>query len=100
MSALRKSMQSRRMSAAGPLRHFAAMRNSVGIGAKRTLVSPRPVDLWVHGLGGVLINDQCPLSPADNGQQRTCYSVIWRTTEENAYVERVQGIQANRFARE
>src|SRR5215470_6796543 len=51
-------------------------------------------------LGGVLINDQCPLSPADNEQQRTCYSAIWRTTEEDAYVERVQDIQANRFTRE
>lgn len=51
-------------------------------------------------LGRVLIIDQCSLSPADNGQQGTCYGAIWRTTEENAYVERVQGIQANRFTRE
>src|SRR5215469_13751232 len=51
-------------------------------------------------LGGVLINDQGPLSPADNGQQRTCYSAIWRTTEEDAYVERVEDIQADRFTRE
>ena len=51
-------------------------------------------------LGRVLIIDQCSLSPADNGQQRTRYSAIWRIAEEHAYVERVQGIQANRFTRE
>ena len=33
-------------------------------------------------------------------RQKTCYSTIWRTAGENAYVEGFQGIQADRFAGE
>jgi hypothetical protein len=33
-------------------------------------------------------------------RQRTCHSTIWRTAEENAYVEGFQSIQADGFAGE